>query len=188
MNTPSISRISSNIRRLTILGLIIASFSVVAGVWFGYGPSPQYDSDGDGIPDWLELLLGLDPLAANNSTGDVDGDGKFDTADCLLTQEYFSNIRLGKGRIIGCPVSTGSKMEIASLDRDAVFFMVLPPLLHRPRQRNCLQIRWNSLILHKRPSREMMNQHSRSPIQSLILHLIWEACFLHWSLIAWNQG
>jgi hypothetical protein len=47
----------------------------VAGVWFGYGPSPQYDSDNDGIPDWLEILLGLDPLATNNPSGDVDGDG-----------------------------------------------------------------------------------------------------------------
>jgi hypothetical protein len=40
--------------------------------------------------------------------GDVDGDGSFDTADCLLTQEYFNNIKLGPGRTIGCPANGGN--------------------------------------------------------------------------------
>ena len=40
--------------------------------------------------------------------GDVDGDGRFDTADCLITQEYFLNLRLGQGRTIGCPASGGN--------------------------------------------------------------------------------
>ena len=40
--------------------------------------------------------------------GDVDGDGRFDTADCLMTQEYFLNLRLGPGRPIGCPANGGN--------------------------------------------------------------------------------
>ena len=40
--------------------------------------------------------------------GDVDGDGRFDTADCLLTQEYFLNLRLGSARTVGCPSAGGS--------------------------------------------------------------------------------
>ena len=40
--------------------------------------------------------------------GDVDGDGRFDTADCLLTQEYFLNLRLGPARTIGCPSAGGN--------------------------------------------------------------------------------
>ena len=67
----------SPLRRTThvFAATVIFALSVGAGVWFGYGPSPQYDSDNDGIPDWLEILLGLDPLATNNPSGDVDGDG-----------------------------------------------------------------------------------------------------------------
>lgn len=57
------------------IALVCSAMLTVAGVWFGYGPNPQYDTDHDGIPDWLEILLGLDPLATNNPSGDVDGDG-----------------------------------------------------------------------------------------------------------------
>ena len=40
--------------------------------------------------------------------GDVDGDGRFDTADCLMTQEFFLNLRLGPGRALGCPATGGN--------------------------------------------------------------------------------
>ena len=46
--------------------------------------------------------------------GDVNGDGVFDTADCLMTEEYFTNIRLGNDRTIGCPVNGGDGCRLAS--------------------------------------------------------------------------
>ena len=46
--------------------------------------------------------------------GDVDGDGKFDTSDCLMTQEYFTNIRLGTARYIGCAINGGNGCRLVS--------------------------------------------------------------------------
>ncbi|MBN2181203.1 MAG: right-handed parallel beta-helix repeat-containing protein [Sedimentisphaerales bacterium] len=37
--------------------------------------SPVADSDADGMPDWWELLYGLDPNDATDAEGDLDGDG-----------------------------------------------------------------------------------------------------------------
>ena len=33
------------------------------------------DSDGDGIPDWWEVMNGLDPFLASDALMDIDGDG-----------------------------------------------------------------------------------------------------------------
>jgi hypothetical protein len=55
--------------------VIILAITLKAGIWFGYSPYPGYDTDADGIPDWLEKLLGLDELDTDDSDGDVDGDG-----------------------------------------------------------------------------------------------------------------
>ena len=53
--------------------------SVTAGVWFGSGSLPLgtsiNDFDGDGIPDWLEIVLGLSPTDFSDGTGDIDNDG-----------------------------------------------------------------------------------------------------------------
>ena len=46
--------------------------------------------------------------------GDVDGDGRFDTADCLMTQEFFLNVRLGPARTIGCPAAGGNGCRSAA--------------------------------------------------------------------------
>lgn len=55
--------------------IAVAALTLTGGIWFGYGAYPGYDSDGDGLPDWLEQLLGLDHLGQNDADGDVDGDG-----------------------------------------------------------------------------------------------------------------
>jgi hypothetical protein len=46
------------------------------------------DSDGDGIPDWIEVANGYDPLNANspsNGSSDTDGDGVTNVVETLLT-------------------------------------------------------------------------------------------------------
>lgn len=61
---------------IALICLIIAlTITIKAGVWFGYSSYPGYDTDADGIPDWLEKLLGLDELDEDDATGDEDGDG-----------------------------------------------------------------------------------------------------------------
>jgi hypothetical protein len=42
-------------------------------------PPDQMDSDGDGVPDYVEVAKGLDPLAGN----DTDGDGYFDYEELM---------------------------------------------------------------------------------------------------------
>jgi len=68
--------------RLVMVVLLSAATSLFA-VWFGYSPTANADSDNDGIPDWLEQLLGLDPLVVNNGGGDVDGDGVSNNVDTV---------------------------------------------------------------------------------------------------------
>jgi hypothetical protein len=47
--------------------------------WFGGTPSPGreniVDSDGDQMPDWWEILHGLNPNSSNDAFFDTDGDG-----------------------------------------------------------------------------------------------------------------
>src|SRR5262249_8494728 len=51
----------------------VASFSFVVDTGGIPGPRTR-DSDGDGIPDWWEVVYGLNPTL-NASAGDADGDG-----------------------------------------------------------------------------------------------------------------
>ena len=41
----------------------------------GDTPELTLDGDDDGVPDWLEFLLGTDPAAADSAPADADGDG-----------------------------------------------------------------------------------------------------------------
>ncbi|MCP5152825.1 MAG: thrombospondin type 3 repeat-containing protein [Ectothiorhodospiraceae bacterium] len=41
----------------------------------GEGDACDDDDDGDGIPDAVETAAGLNPLSADDATGDLDGDG-----------------------------------------------------------------------------------------------------------------
>ncbi len=52
---------------------------------FGLNPNSQ-DTDGGGMPDWLEVALGLDPLNPNDDDpdGDWDGDGLTNLEEILL--------------------------------------------------------------------------------------------------------
>ncbi len=40
-----------------------------------YLADPDGDSDSDGIPDWNEIIAGLDPNDSTDAAGDLDGDG-----------------------------------------------------------------------------------------------------------------
>ncbi len=50
-----------------------------AGYTFAEGPG-TLDSDGDGVPDYVEIALGLDPLSSGD---DADGDGASDLLEIL---------------------------------------------------------------------------------------------------------
>ena len=68
-----------NIKTKLFFVIFFFVVSVSAGVWFGYGALPVgpswADFDGDGIPDWLETVLGLSPTDSSDGTGDIDNDG-----------------------------------------------------------------------------------------------------------------
>ena len=68
-----------------LIFILVVSLVAAAGVWFGYGSLPpgtsQTDLDNDGIPDWLEILLGLNPNSPSDAAGDIDGDGTLNTND-----------------------------------------------------------------------------------------------------------
>jgi hypothetical protein len=46
------------------------------GAWVG--PIEFSDLDNDGVSDWIETLLGSDPISANDTPADLDEDGIFD--------------------------------------------------------------------------------------------------------------
>lgn len=64
-----------------LLPLNGARTDIDVDLWDGNGPgyeTSSIDSDGDGIPDWYEIMYGLDPYSAegvNGAYGDYDGDG-----------------------------------------------------------------------------------------------------------------
>jgi hypothetical protein len=65
--------------------------------------APNTDSDGDGIPDAAEVVLGTDPLLA-----DTDGDGVNDKADSKPLDAVNPIVQAGKS---GGPVATAAKVE-----------------------------------------------------------------------------
>lgn len=76
MKTPSLWK-----WRSVVSAALLSALFLCASVWFGYMPGGNGDSDNDGVPDWLEQLLGLDPLVTNNGGGDADADGIRNTND-----------------------------------------------------------------------------------------------------------
>jgi hypothetical protein len=54
-----------------------------AGVGFPHVDWPVLDSDGDGIPDYWERLMGLDPFAPEDASVDLDSDGLSNLAEFL---------------------------------------------------------------------------------------------------------
>lgn len=58
--------------------VVTVAYSVTTTLTRVYTENPNEDSDGDGLPDWWEVLYGLDPYDAtgiNGADGDPDGDG-----------------------------------------------------------------------------------------------------------------
>jgi len=68
-----------NIKTKLFFVIIFFVTSVSAGIWFGYGPlsynASWGDIDGDGVPNWLEYVLGMKPTDKSDGTEDIDKDG-----------------------------------------------------------------------------------------------------------------
>jgi hypothetical protein len=77
-------------------------------------PPDALDSDGDGVPDFVELARGLDPLASGN---DADGDGHFDLDEILAGAD---------------PTRTNSPgpNPLAALQRRAAYDLLVAPLAY----------------------------------------------------------
>ena len=89
-----------------------AARSAIHRASYRFASSPaSLDSDGDGVPDLVELAYGLDPTSGN----DADGDGVFDLDEILA------------GTNPADPQSPGTN-AIATLERKASFNLTLTPL------------------------------------------------------------
>jgi len=54
---------------------------------------PTKDSDNDGMPDWWEILFGLNPTDASDADEDMDSDGHDKNGDGLISEdERFTNL------------------------------------------------------------------------------------------------
>lgn len=75
-------------------------------------PPGTLDSDGDGIPDYVEIAKGLDPLRSGN---DADGDGYFDLDELLA------------GTNPNDPGDPPAATPIQAIERQAVFDLAVTP-------------------------------------------------------------
>ena len=56
----------------------------------GYGNNQDTDDDNDGIPDWLEQLVGLNSLDQNDALSDVDSDGFSNLVEYLSGTDLYN--------------------------------------------------------------------------------------------------
>ncbi len=86
---------------------------------FGRDAAAVTDSDGDGIPDVLEIAVGLDPNAAD-ADGDSDGDGVSNINELQLGSDLDSDDTDGDGLKDGAELAAGTSLNTADSDGDTI--------------------------------------------------------------------
>lgn len=111
------------------LGQLKWVFSFDLSTWGAVEIDPTLDSDDDGMPDWWEILHGLDPFDPSDAHEDLDGDGLTNLEEYLLGTDPNNSDTDGDGVPDGEEVALG--LDPLHPDNPAVGLVLFQPWTRR---------------------------------------------------------